>query len=116
MKCTTDFVFGNSKMGTYILWSEPEYRSVVRNVCVCEPMCGSVSADMRENRQEYEEIERISEILTPFHYNFGRFSYFWCIFDPKNTEMGSFQPTPSMQLVEPHALNENKGVLSKYPM
>ena len=86
MKCTTDFVFGNSKMGTYILWSEPEYRSVVRNVCVCEPMCGSVPADMREKRQEYEEIERISPILTPFHYNFGRFSYFWrkSDFDYKN--------------------------------
>lgn len=116
MKCTTDFVFGNSKMGTYILWSEPEYRSVVRNVCVCEPMRGSVPADMHENRQEYEEIERISPILTPFHYNFGRFSYFWRSFDPKNTEIRSFQPTPSMQLVEPHALNENKGVPSKYPM
>ena len=64
MKCTTDFVFGNSKMGTYILWSEPVYRSVVRNVCVCEPMCGSMPADMRENTQEYKTVERISEILT----------------------------------------------------
>ena len=116
MKCTTDFVFGKSKMGTYILWTEPEYRSVVRYVCVCEPMCGSVPADMRENRQEYEEIERISPILTSSLYYFGRFSYFWRIFDPKNTEMGSFQPTPSMQLVEPHALNKNEGVPSKHPM
>ena len=71
MKCTTDFVFGNSKMGTYILWSEPVYRSVVRNVCVCEPMCESVPADMRENIQEYKTIERISEILTSLLYNFG---------------------------------------------
>ena len=116
MKCTTDFIFGNSKMGTYILWSEPVYRCVMRSVCVCEPTCESVQADMREKRQEYEEIERISPILTPFHYNFGRFSYFWRIFDPKNTEMGSFQPTPSIQLVEPHALNKNNDVLSKYPM
>ena len=77
MKCTTDFVFGNSKMGTYILWSEPVYRSVVRNVCVCEPMYGSMPADMRENRQEYKTIKGTSEILTPFNYNFGRFSYFW---------------------------------------
>ena len=116
MKCTTDFVFGNSKMGTYILWSEPVYRCVMRSVCVCEPMCVSVQADMREKRQEYEEIERISPILTPFHYNFGRFSYFWRIFDPKNIRIGSFQPTPSMQLVETHALNENNDVPSKYPM
>ena len=116
MKCTTDFVFGNSKMGTYILWSEPVYRCVMRSVCVCEPMCVSVQADMREKRQEYEEIERISPILTPFHYNFGRFSYFWRIFDPKNMMMGSFQPTPSMQHVEPHALNENNDLPSKYPM
>ena len=116
MKCTTDSIFSNSKMGTYILWSEPVYRCVMRSVCVCEPMCVSVQADMREKRQEYEEIERISPILTPFHYNFGRFSYFWRIFDPKNMIMGSFQPTPSMQHVEPHALNENNGVLSKYPM
>ena len=71
MKCTTDFVFGNSKMGTYILWSEPVYRSVVRNVCVCEPVCGSVPADMRENRQEYKTVERISEILTSCSINFG---------------------------------------------
>ena len=71
MKCTTDFVFGNSKMGTYILWSEPVYRSVVRDVCVCEPMCGSVPADMRENTQEYKTVERISEILTSLLYNFG---------------------------------------------
>ena len=71
MKCTTDFVFGNSKMGTYILWSEPVYRSMVRNVCVCEPMCGSVPADMRENIQEYKTVERISEILTSLLYNFG---------------------------------------------
>lgn len=77
MKCTTDFVFGNSKMGTYILWSEPVYRSVVRTVCVRKPMYGSVPADMRENRQEYKTIKGTSEILTPFHYNFGRFSYFW---------------------------------------
>ena len=105
MKCTTDFIFGNSKMGTYILWSEPVYRCVMRSVCVCEPMCVSVQADMREKRQEYEEIDRISPILTPFHYNFGRFSYFWRIFDPKNIRIGSFQPTPSMQLVETHALN-----------
>ena len=105
MRITTDFIFGNSKMGTYILWSEPVYRCVMRSVCVCEPMCVNVQADMREKRQEYEEIERISPILTPFHYNFGRFSYFWRIFDPKNMMMGSFQPTPSMQLVETHALN-----------
>lgn len=72
MKCTTDFVFGNSKMGTYILWSEPVYRSVVRNVCVCEPMCGSVPADMRENTQEYKGIGRISEILTSLLYKFWR--------------------------------------------
>lgn len=72
MKCTTDLVFGNSKMGTYILWSEPVYRSVVRNVCVCEPMCEIVPADMRENRQEYEKIERISEILTSLLYKFWR--------------------------------------------
>ena len=110
MKCTTDFVFGNSKMGTYILWSEPVYRCVMRSVCVCEPTCVNVPVDMREKRQEYEEIERISPILTPFHYNFGRLSYFWRIFDPKNIRMGSFQPNPSMQHVEPHALNENKGV------
>lgn len=71
MKCTTDFVFGNSKMGTYILWSEPVYRSVVRNVCVCEPMCESVPADIRENTQEYKTVERISEILTSLLYNFG---------------------------------------------
>ena len=71
MKCTTDFVFGNSKMGTYILWSEPVYRSVVRDVCVCEPMCGSMPADMRENIQEYKTVERISEILTSLLYNFG---------------------------------------------
>ena len=57
MKCTTDFVFGNSKMGTYILWSEPVYRCVMRSVCVCEPMCVSVPVDMREKRQEYEEIK-----------------------------------------------------------
>ena len=116
MRITTDFIFGNSKMGTYILWSEPVYRCVMRSVCVCEPMCVSVQADMREKRQEYEEIERISPILTPFHYNFGRFSYFWRIFDPKNMIMGSFQPTPSMQHVEPHALNKNNDVPSKYPM
>ena len=71
MKCTTDFVFGNSKMGTYILWREPVYRSVVRNVYVCEPMCESVPADMRENTQEYKTVERISEILTSLLYNFG---------------------------------------------
>ena len=71
MKCTTDFVFGNSKMGTYILWSEPVYRSVVRNGYVCEPMCESVPADMRENTQEYKTVERISEILTSLLYNFG---------------------------------------------
>ena len=88
----------------------------MRSVCVCESMCVSVQADMREKRQEYEEIERISPILTPFHYNFGRFSYFWRIFDPKNIRIGSFQPTPSIQHVEPHALNKNKGVPSKYPM
>ena len=116
MKCTTDSIFSNSKMGTYILWSEPVYRCVMRSVCVCESMCVSVPVDMREKRQEYEEIERISPILTPFHYNFGRFSYFWRIFDPKNIRIGSFQPTPSIQHVEPHALNKNKGVPSKYPM
>lgn len=72
MKCTTDLVFGNSKMGTYILWSEPVYRSVVRTVCVCKPMCGSVPADMREKRQEYKGIGRISEILTSLLYKFWR--------------------------------------------
>ena len=117
MKCTTDFVFGNSKMGTYILCSEPVYRSVVRTVCVCEPIyVRKCASRYGEKRQEYKTIKGTSEILTPFNYNFGRFSYFWRIFDPKNIRIGSFQPTPSMQHVEPHALNENNDVPSKYPM